>query len=165
MTAAREKGVDPTMHTLQDIPLDDGLVEGAYPPLLPEGEYLATYTHHWTAWVFNTAKVFVHFKLVEQGEHYGKQLYRPYRAKELIGKAGKNGRFKLAPRSDLYLMVCRLYEPQVRPDRISLRCLKDVLLRVSIRTVRKDSKQRPLPACLHYSVVDELVCIEAGNPT
>lgn len=106
----------------------------------------------------------MHFELVEPGEHYGKQLYRPYRAKELIGKAGKNGRFKLVPRSEWYLMVCRLYEPQIRPDRISLRRLKNVLIRVSVRTVRKDYKQRPLLACLHYSVVDELVCIEAGNP-
>ncbi len=153
----------PTMHPLQDIPLDDGLVEGTFWPLLPEAEYLATYTHHDTKWVFNTAKVFVHFKVVEPGEHYGRRIYRPYRAKALIGKPGKNGRFKLVPRSELFLTMCRLDEGKQRPDRISLRRLQNVLIRITVRTVTKDYKQRPLPESLLYSVVDELLFVEAGS--
>jgi hypothetical protein len=65
-------------------------------------------------------------------------LFAAYRASELIGKPGKNGRFKLKRRSELYLTLCWLYqERKLRPDRMSLRDLKRLVLRVTVRTVAK----------------------------
>ena len=43
----------------REIPLDDVLITGRTWPLLPEGAYLVEYTHHETALVFRTPKVFV----------------------------------------------------------------------------------------------------------
>ena len=56
-----------------------------------------------------------------------------------------------------------LYGKHLRQDRIRLRALGKVLLRATTRTVKTDYRQRPSPEVLHYSVVDELVAIEAGE--
>lgn len=147
----------------KEVPLDDALLEGRDLPLLPEAEYLMAYTHHETAMLFNTPKVFVHFRITEPGPYLIQRLYGAYRASELMGRPGKNGRFKLKHRSELYLTMCWLYQARkLRPDRMSLRDLKQAVLRVSVRTVTKDYKQRPLPDCERYSVVDAIKAIEVG---
>ena len=46
---------------------------------------------------------------------------------------------------------------------MSLRDLKRRVLRVAVRTVTKDYKQRPLPDCELYSVVDAIKGIEVGE--
>lgn len=148
----------------KEVPLDDVLVDGEDWPCIPAGFYLAQYTHHDTATVFSTSKVFLHFKIVEPGPYFGVRLYRAYRASDLVGRPGRNGRFRLKKRSELYLTMCWLYEGRnLRPDRVSLRDLKNVMLRVSTRIVERDYKQRPLPEALRYSVVDEIKGIEVGN--
>jgi hypothetical protein len=147
----------------KEVPLDDVLLEGRKWPLLREGEYLVVYTHHETAIVFNTPKVFLHFRINEPGPYLNERLYGAYRASELMGRPGKNGRFKLKHRSELYLTMCWLYQARkLRSDRMSLRDLKRLGLRASIRTVTKDYKQRPLPECELYSVVDAIKRIEVG---
>ena len=114
--------------------------------------------------MFNTPKVFVHFEIVDLGPHHGLKLYRVFRVSELIGKPGRNGRFKLKKRSDLFLELCRLYQNQrVRPDRISLRDLKGLILNVMVRTVTKDYRQKVLPEMLKYSVIGDVRGIEAGH--
>jgi hypothetical protein len=148
----------------REVPLDDVLVDGDDWPSIPDGSYLAQYIHHDTCEVFQTAKVFVHFRIVEPGPFSGVCLYRAFRASGLIGKPGRNGRFRLKKRSELYLTLCWLHEGRkLRPDRVSLRDLRDVMLRVTTRTVFRDYKQRPLPEMLRYSVVDEIQGIEVGS--
>ena len=148
----------------KEVPLDDVLLDGREWPLLPEGEYLVTYTHHETAVVFKTPKVFVHFRIAEPGPYLNQRLFAPYRASELIGRPGKNGRFKLKHRSELYLTLRWLYQSRrLRPDRVSLRDLKGLIVQVTVRTVTKDYKQRPLPDSLHYSVVHTITAIEVGD--
>ena len=148
----------------REVRLDDVLVDGPVWPLIPDGRYLTKYTHHDTARVFNTAKVFMHFEIVEPGPYFGVRLMRAYRASGLIGKPGRNGRFRLKRRSELFLDLCRLDERRKRrPDRVSLRDFKDVVLWVTTRTVVRDYKQRPLPEVLRYSVIDELKEIEVGR--
>ena len=139
-------------------------IVGNLPPLIPEGEYVATYLHYETKRVFNTSKLFAHFELVEPGPHTGTCLYRAYRVPELLGRQKTNGGFQLGRRSDLYLELLHLFgERGMRPDRVSMSWLRNKLLRVKVRTVTRDHRHRPLPVCLHYSVVDSLVAIEAGN--
>src|SRR5215212_10182885 len=87
---------------LKGVPLDDVLLDAREWPLLPEGEYLVAYTHHETALVFKTPKVFVHCRIAEPGPYLNQRLFAPYRANALIGWPGKNGRFKLKHRSELY---------------------------------------------------------------
>lgn len=131
----------------------------ARPPLVPDGKYQAVLVRHETAFVFKTAKVFLWFRIIDPGEHYGKELYRPYRVKRLIGKPGRNGSFKLAPGSDLFSMLVRVLDmgkKAMRPDRISLRALKNGVLEIKTRTVTKDYQQREAVEWLRYSVVDDV---------
>lgn len=140
--------------------LADGIVEGTDWPLVPDGQYLATYQGHECVELKQfklTPKVFIHLKLYDAGEHSGKVLYRAYRVKRRID--GK--RFIVGRRSELLRMVCTVLY-RTRPDRISLRELKRHLLRIRTRTVTKDAKQRELPAALQYSVVDDILCREIG---
>src|SRR5690606_17503746 len=93
----------------------------------------------------------------------GKRLYRAYRASSLISRPGRNGRFKLKKRSDLVRTIHLVFGQQRRLDRISLRPLKAMLLRVSVRTVVRDYEQRELAPSLQYSVVEDIVAVEAGG--
>lgn len=144
--------------------LDEVVVEhGKIWPLVAEGMYQAVFTGHETAWLFKSCKVFLHFKIVTPGEHFEKKLFRAYRVRTLIGAPGPGGRFKLKPRSDLFLMLCRVLDLKARPDRISLRDLKHCVLGISTRTVKADFKQKELPDFLRYSVVDEVLGKETGQ--
>lgn len=149
---------------IRDVKLEDIVVEELDTFLIPEGQYQVTYQYHETKVVFNTPKVFVHFKITDLGPHHGIKLFRAFRVNELIGKPGRGGRFKLKKRSDLFLMLCHLYQNQnIRPDRISLRDLKGLILNVMVRTVGKDYKQKILPEILKYSVIGDIQGIEAGH--
>lgn len=143
--------------------LDDLIVEGNAWPLMPDGEYVMQYLYHETVIAFRAPKVILHMQIVQPGEHYGKRLIRAYRVKELIGRPRKWGRFKLTRHQELFLTFARLYDKRLRHDRFSLRALTKVLLRATTRTVTTDYRQRLSPEVLYYSVVDELVSIEAGE--
>lgn len=142
--------------------VDDGFIKGPQWPLIADGEYLAKVVGHETATVFKTPKIFLHFQIVRPGQEEV-LLYAAYRAKDLIGHPGKNGRFILGRRSELLLQLCRLDGKPMRGDRISLRGLRRCLLRVRTRTVVSDYRQRPLPEAMHYSVVAEMLAIEVGS--
>lgn len=149
---------------------DEIEIDGQQWPLIPEGQYVAAFIHHETARMFRTrekpegtCKCFLHFRLTGSGEFEGKRLYRAVRVSALVGKAGRHGRFKLRPRSELYIEMARLFGDTRRLDRLSLKWLRTVLLRVTVRTVKRDYKQRELPPSMWYSVVASIDGIEAGN--
>lgn len=126
-------------------------------PLLPEGEYLVAYTGHTQRFMFNTGKLFVRFRIVD-GERSGARLYRAYNVKP-TGRAT----FKTAHSSSLYREFCTLTGKRERADRLALSRLKGCVIRARVRTVSVDSKHRPLPEYLRYSVIDELCSLEAGH--
>lgn len=131
---------------------------------LPDGIYEAAYLGHDTAFLFKTAKVFLRFRIVTTGPFHAVELYRAYRARALVGRPGKGGRFKLARGSDLYYDLGRLLHLRARPDRISLQGLLGCIWRIRVRTVTTDYKQRALPEWDRYSVVEEILGLEAGAP-
>ena len=135
----------------------DALVEPSPWGIVPDGTYRAVLIGHETASVFRTAKVFLHFRIVEVGNEFGKLLYRAYRARALVGKPARNGKFKVARRSELLLMVYRVTHLKIRVDRLSFAELRSHVLRISTRTVSKDYQQRDLPQPLWYSVVDDVL--------
>ena len=142
---------------------DDIELDGKIWPLIPNGEYLAMYHRHDTKRMFGTLKVFLHFEIVDPGPYNGTKLYRAYNAVDVRHGKKRGRKFKLRPRSQLYLDLCRLYGGNHRRDRISLTALKSLVLRVRVRTVEKDYRQRPLPEALQYSVVGDLLGVEAGS--
>lgn len=141
----------------------DGEVVGDDWPLLTAGEYQVQMLHHETSVIFQTPKVYIHFKILDPGEHHGARVFRAFRVRSLIGRPGKWGRFRLSRGSDLFRTLCRLYPNDPRPDRVSLRALKNTVLRVNVRTVNTDRRQRELPPVCRYSVIDEILSVEAGS--
>jgi len=140
----------------------DGVLVDA-PPLIPAGEYEAVYLRHSTAFIFNSAKVFVHFR-ISGGEHNGATLFRAYRVKSITGRPRKGGAFKVRHSHDLYRQFVRVVGCRERPDRINLARLRGCLLKVSVVTVTKNSRQKALLPALQYSRVDEMLSCEVGQP-
>jgi hypothetical protein len=130
---------------------------------VPPGAYEATFVQHETdnKAFGGTPKIYLHFQLMDPG-FMEKTLYKAYNVKELIGKPGRNGKFKLNKGQDLTLLLCKI-DPTVRLDRISLRLLSGCSWNVSVRTVTKDYKQRELPEQLQYSVIDEILSKAYGG--
>jgi hypothetical protein len=130
-------------------------VEG-HKPMIPPGDYLARFIGHETAVLFAKAhKVALQLEICE-GPYQGIRLMRYFRVKQLVGKPGKGGKFKLAAGGDLYRMLARVLDVRTRPDRISLRDLKTMLFKIRVRTVTKDRDNRPLAEGVQYSVIDSI---------
>ena len=146
--------------------MSDGNLSNA-PAHIPQGEYQAVYLYHETAFFRKTPKVYLHLK-IDGGEYDGVKLYRAYRVKLLTGKPKKYGGFTVNHSHAIYRQMVSISNAVTRPDRISLASLKGCLLRVSVRTVKRDAgaesrKPRALPDALKYSVIDELLAIEVGS--
>lgn len=157
-TEAQLRVVDPPL----DDDLDDGLVEGATYPLVPAGEYLAYYVDHVCVELRQfrrSPRLFVRFRLTLAGEFTGIVLWRAYRVRRVLGRR----RFIVGPRSLLTCMIWDVLGKPRRLDRISLRDLKGLLLRVRVRVVTQDSRQHPLPEGRRYSVIDQVLGKETVN--
>ena len=69
------------------LPVSDCEVDyGKVWPLVPDGEYQAILTHYETAYFGRFPKVYLHFRLIDPPEYTGKELFRAYPVKGLIGK-------------------------------------------------------------------------------
>lgn len=137
------------------------------PPLLPPGRYQATYLFHETAFFRSTPKVYLHLQVVG-GEHDGVRLYRAYRVASLKGKPKRYGGFKVHHSHAVFRQLVTVSSATTRPDRVSFTALKGCLLTISVRSVTRDAgtasrKPQALPGVLQYSVIDELLSIDAGS--
>jgi hypothetical protein len=138
------------------IELADCIIEGVDYPLVPDGEYLATYQGHECVELRQfrgAAKVFIRLRLVDAGVHTGKVLFRAYRVKRRIDSR----RFVAGRRSHLVKDISRILDVPGRPDRISLSALRRHLLRIQTRTVTRDADQHDLPTGMRYSVVADIL--------
>jgi hypothetical protein len=155
------------MRKRADLAIVDGdqpiQLEGRNWKLIPPGEYEAEYLHHETdnKAFASSPKVYLHFKLIDPGV-MGTVLYKPFNAKSLVGKVGKNGKFTLSRRMDLTFLLCDLNH-NLRLDRVSLNVLKGGTWKVRVRTVSVDSRQRKLPPQLQYSVIATILRKEYGG--
>lgn len=130
-------------------------------PRVPDGTYDAILLYHETACLGRTPKVYLRFRITSPGEYIGKEIYRAFGCKRLLGKPGRNGRFRVGRHHLLFKTMCRVLELQVRADRVSLQPLKGRVLRVTTRTVTQDYRQAPHPELCWYSVVDEILGVVA----
>jgi len=128
--------------------------------LVPDGEYQLGYIDYRTCIAFNVPRVVVRFKILEYGEHFGKQLERWYRVKCLSGKPKKFGNFRVGKRSDFYRDYVRVIGTPNRKDRLSFAPLKNEVVVGRVRTVVEGHDQEKLEAGAQYSVVDRLLRTE-----
>ena len=131
-------------------------------PNIPDAKYQAVFTHHETALSFNTPKVFLWFRIIDPGPYFGLNIYRAYRVRKLKARPGRNAAFKVAANSDLFTSVTKVLDERGRPDRFSLQRLKNVVLTILTRTVKRDHRQREIPEARRYSVVETIVRKETG---
>lgn len=133
-------------------------VEG-FKERVPDGWYCAKFLGWDTRLMFKQPKVFLKFEIVEHGEYFDKgiQLLRPYRVRRAEKPIGEHGRFVLHAGGDLYRMLVRVLDVRLRTDRITLRPLRHLPLRILTRTVTMDRDHRDLSELAQYSIVDDIV--------
>jgi hypothetical protein len=102
-------------------------------------------------------KVFLFFRIVAPGPHFGTELYMSC----TVATAGK------WPRSSKFYqswMLAAGKEP-ARGDRLSTKVFRGKLFRVRTHTVRRNSLHVIVPEALQYSVIECLLEVTAGGST
>ncbi|TNC82774.1 MAG: hypothetical protein C9356_02580 [Oleiphilus sp.] len=136
----------------------DFQLDGDELPLLPPGEYEVGFDCYETRFLHRGHKLVLWFKVATMGEHFGKRLPRYYNISRMLGKAGKNGKFRAGRKSDFVREFYSVIPKQIgRLDRIPMTALNNVLVRAKVKTVTNGYDQRPIPEPLQYSVIEELV--------
>lgn len=140
----------------------DGEIDGQLPALVPPGEYQLALSH-WTTYLLfgKAAKLTLWFRVVQQGPHFGAILPRHYNVKSLSGRARRNGQFKATHGGDLVREYARLLPSPGRLDRIALQPLTARVVVGRVDTVTNARDQKELPSCVRYSVIRELLRVEA----
>jgi hypothetical protein len=116
---------------------------------LAPGEYSAIYVCHKGMRIFGITKLRVDFRLLA---HPGIVLPRWYRVNDYRG-----GRIQAGKQSDIVREVSRVLGRRVRIDRIAVSDLANMPVKVLVRTVTKNSRQRPIGQVNHYSTIEELL--------
>lgn len=164
--SARESvsGWDDTASAASVSQLPAGEFSGAQPALIPPGLYVLRMTHWRTAILWGRSpKLGLHFRVCDFGPHFDVELVRWYNVDKITGRPSLRGRFKIGWRNDLVRDYCALVSDLKRLDRIYLDRLESLLIRARVETVTVNSRQKALPEPLHYSVVRELLGVEAGG--
>lgn len=133
-------------------------IEGEAPALVPPGEYDLRFDHHETLILFGRAsKLVLWFKIITFGDHFETKIARFYNIKRIIGRPGRNGRFKVGFNSDFMREYGRLFRPPRRLDRIAMSRFETVILIGKAKTVTRGHDQSEIPEAMQYSVLEELV--------
>ena len=143
--------------------MNDIAIVGRKFKLIEPGEYTAVFRYHETnkSAFGGKPKVYLNFLIIDPGL-FGEEIYGAYNVKALIGPPKRNGRFKLTRRHDLTFQLASVL-PEFRLDRVSLKPLLNKTVRVAVRSVVRDYKQRTIPLPLQYSVVDQILYIVDGG--
>ena len=136
------------------------------PPLIKPGEYSLGFDHHETQRLWNQPKLILWFTVLSDGEYHGIKLRRFYNVRSLIGKPGRDGKYRPSGwSSDLIREYAHLFGsiPDDRLDRLSLKPFKDVIITGEVKTVSRDSRKRGIPAYVQYSVIERLIKADAAE--
>jgi hypothetical protein len=134
------------------------VVEDDRYPLLPPGRYRVLFDHWQTIMLFARApKLALWFVISEPGEAFGKRIAKFYNVSRVVGRPGRNGRFRVGKRSHLVKDFYRLLPDRVqRLDRLPISAFGQSELVAEVRTVESDFQQSKLPQALTYSVINKL---------
>ncbi|MFC3193604.1 hypothetical protein ACFODZ_05020 [Marinicella sediminis] len=127
--------------------------------LIKEGVYEATLNTWETTISFGLPRLILYFTITECGEHFGKTFRKFYYVKKLNGKPKIKGKF-IAKCSGSFLKHWYKVFPKIkrlRTDRVPMQNLNGIVIKVKVRTVKKDFEGDKLPEQMQYSVVDELL--------
>lgn len=122
------------------------------PPRVLPGNYTALYVSHKGMTVFRTPKVCVYFRLLEHPEIV---LRRWYRVSD-----HRDGRVRAPGSSDIVREISAVLGQRVRADRIPVASLAGVMVRIEVKTVTADGKQRALAAVNQYSCIERVLAAQ-----
>jgi hypothetical protein len=134
-------------------------------PLIPDGRYQARLVRaeaESMRMYGGAPRLFLHFEIIEPGEHYGIRLYGAWRLAAITLEHGKK-RCKATPSGEAAIMMKRLLGSAARTDRVSFNSLRGKVLLVQTRTVKTTGRQRKRGKGDWYSIVDDIVEIAAGE--
>ena len=132
------------------------------PPLIPEGNYELGFVraedkaHLWGG----RRKMFLHFQIVQAGEHFGKVLF-------MSANLPVNGRFSISSKFLQQWSLATGKQPS-RHDRLSTRVFRGKVFLGCVRTVKvsvnsSTGKMQERDASSFYSVVDHLIEVRTGT--
>ena len=98
-------------------------------PTIPDGNYQLRFDYYETAIHFGKAcKVILHFTVLDFGKFFETKLCRYYTVERLIGKPGRNGRFKIKGQTSCLITEFLNCHPDAdipkRLDRLPMSCWK-----------------------------------------
>lgn len=131
--------------------------------LVPAGEYELRYLHYETRFYFQTARVIVHFAIVEPDEYAGLPIERFFNVDALTGPPKKYGDFIAKRRGALTREYRRIAGPIQRHDRLSFAPFSGLRIFGQVVTVTKDPKRHDLSEDEYYSKVDRLIRVLAAE--
>lgn len=107
--------------------------------LIPEGEYAVGCLHHETGFLFGEPNLWLWYNLIDLPE--GSEIFASFPIRDVIGKPGKNGRFRSKGRGSKLCETLRgLGAKDVRPSRLSLALLKNHILIAKVTTVTRKAR-------------------------
>ena len=133
-------------------------------PLIPAGTYTVAFDYHETTRHFgNVPKMGLYFHVSEFGKYFQTPLIRWYTVDRIIGKARKNGYYRSKGQTCIlmieYVRCFSNYPLPRRLDRIPMSPWKKHEFLVKVRNVRRNSRQKAIPAQSQYSVIDSILGI------
>ncbi len=139
-----------------------GSIEGKRPPLVEPGEYAFVLCKRWMGHLYGrkAAKLLLIFKVVTEGSACGKRLYKCYNVRS-INK--RRGTFSVGWNSAFIKDYAHLFGLPRNLKSLGTNRLRNKIIKGKVRTVKSDFQQRPLPECLHYSVISELTEVIVGE--
>jgi hypothetical protein len=161
MTAAAHRSAN-----VIDLEGDRCQVIGERPALVSPGVYNLIFLHHETMVLSRKSlKLALWFRIVTMGEHYGAKLPRYYNVARIEGKPRRGGGFRVGWSSAFTREYAALFNSlPARTDRIPMSPFEGAEVRGRVRTVTTGWRQKPIPALLQYSVIEELQPVVAPTP-
>lgn len=127
-----------------------------YKPLLPNGKYEVQCVDFDNKFCLGkTRKIFLNFKILDPGEYQDKRLFMAF-------NMPYNGRIKTGSKYYKTWVMVNGWKKPSRNARMSPLLFKGKIYTVKTRTVKPEHNGKPMPDHHWYSVVDEIIEVNAG---
>jgi hypothetical protein len=128
-----------------------------YWPHIPDGAYEAQCIKYDSSFQLGkTRKVFLHFRIVEPGSNFQKQIFMAFNLPD---------KKKIRTGSKYYKTWCMVngWKRPSKNAKMSPRIFKNKIYKIKTRTVRPKHHGKEMPEEFWYSVVDEIVEVVVGE--
>lgn len=126
------------------------------PPLVPAGNYVVSFIRAEKKWLWGKRlKIFLHFEIVSPEEFSGLRLFMAANV----------------PQKNKWTVGCKFFRAWTlasgrrprRRDRLSTEVFRNKYFVARVKVVNKTSKDTTRPTAAQYSLIDELLAVEAGG--